>query len=388
MNFAIIVAAGKSKRMKSKTRKIFLPLFNKPMICHTIKTFQDCGLVDEIIIAAQKNNIKKINQIKQQYNLDKIKNAVIGGKERQDSVYNGLMSINNAKDNDIVIVHNGSNPLVKDNEIIECVASAKQYGAAVVGFPLKDTIKRISGNFVEKTIDRGNVYQIQTPQAIKYGLFVEAFKNANKKNLKFTDDVSLVEALGKKVKIVDCSYENIKITTEDDLKIAEGILMGRRGNVNFRIGFGHDSHKFSLNRGKKLVLGAYTVPNEIGLEANSDGDLILHALFNAISSAIGCKSLGNYADPMSKKGITDSREYLKVILDKLKEKNMAINNVSISMEARKPNLDIHTDNIKNSLSKILNLEKEMIGITCTSGDDLTAFGKGHGMQCFAVVSLN
>src|SRR3989338_2137728 len=113
-------------------------------------------------------------------------NVVIGGKERHDSVYNGLISINDAKKDDIIIVHNGSNPLVKENEIIECINAAKRYGAAVVGFQLKDTIKKISNSFVEKTIDRANIYQIQTPQAIKYGLFVEAFKNAKKKKLKVT----------------------------------------------------------------------------------------------------------------------------------------------------------------------------------------------------------
>ena len=383
MNFAIIVAAGKSKRMKNNTNKIFLPLLSKPMIYHTIKNFQNCSLINEIIVVTQKNDIKKINEIKQQYNFNKVKNIVVGGKERQYSVYNGLISIKNAKDNDIIVVHNGSNPLVKENEIAECINEAKKHGAAVAGFQLKDTIKKTKNDFVEKTLDRKNVYQAQTPQAIKYGLFVEAFKNAKKKNLKVTDDVSLVEALGRKVKIVSCSYENMKITTQDDLRIAEAVLM-RRINITARIGFGQDSHKFSLNPDKKLVLGGYML-DEIGLEANSDGDVILHALFNAISQAIGERSLGYYADPMFKKGITDSKEYLKVILEKLKQKNMKINNVGIMIEASKPKLEKYTGNIKNSLSKILKLSKDKIGITYTSGEGLSSFGKG--MQCFVVITI-
>jgi len=388
MNFAIIVAAGKSKRMRKNANKVFLPLSNKPMVYYTIKAFQDCNLIDGIVIVIQKNNIKKINEIKQKFKFNKIKKIVVGGEERQDSVYTGLISIKNAKNDDIVVVHNGSNPLAKQNEIIACLNVAKQYGAAAVGFPLKDTIKRIKNGIVENTIDRTDIYQIQTPQAVKYRLFVEAFKNAKKKNLKFTDDVALVEALGKKVKIVPCSYENIKITTEDDLRIAEGILMKRNNiNTNFRIGFGQDSHKFSKNKNKKLILGGYIVPNETGLEANSDGDIILHALFNAISSAIGERSLGFYADDMYKKGVTDSKEYLKIILNKLNQKSMKINNVSIMIEASKPKLEPHTDKIKSSLSKILNLEKERIGITYTSGDELTTFGQGKGMQCFVVVTV-
>lgn len=386
MNFAIIAAAGQSKRMKKDVNKIFLQLLNKPVICHTLTAFQDCDSINEITIAAQKGDIKKINEIRQKYHFTKIKNIIEGGKERQDSVYNGLMSIRNAKNDDIVIVHNGSNPLVRQDEIEGCISAAKRHGAAVVGFQLKDTIKKINNDFVEKTIDRKGIYQIQTPQAVKYGLFAKAFKNSKKKNLKVTDDVSLIEALGKKVKIVPCSYENIKITTPDDLRIAEGILMGR-GNAGLRVGFGQDSHKFSGNKNKKLILGGFVIPNEIGLEANSDGDLILHALFNAISSAIGERSLGYYSDSMCKKGVTDSKEYLKVILNKLNQKNMAISNVSVSIEAKKPKLEKYTERIKGSLSGILKLEKERIGITYTSGEELSSFGQGRGMQCFAVVSI-
>lgn len=388
MNFAIIVAAGKSERMGKNANKVFLPLSGKPMLYHTLDAFQKCNEIDEIIVVAQKNEIKRISEMKNKYGFSKITKIAAGGQERQDSVYNGLMSIKNAKKDDIAVVHNGSNPLIKKNEIIECISAAKKFGAAALGFPLKDTIKKIDNDFVEKTINRANIYQMQTPQAIKYGLLVEAFKNAKNKKLKATDDASLVEALGKKVRIVSCSYENIKITTQDDLKIAEGILAKRNGfSPNFRIGFGQDSHKFSQNRDRKLVLGGYIVPNEIGLEANSDGDLILHALFNAISSALGLKSLGYYADPMLENGVTDSKEYLKVILEKLKEKNLRINNVSISIEAKKPRLDSCTGKIIDSLSRILNIGKESVGITYTSGEGLTSFGRGEGMQCFVVVSL-
>ena len=386
MNFAIIVAAGKSRRMKKGINKLFLPLLNKPMIYYTIKNFNNCNFINEIVVVAQKNDIKKINEIKQKFNFNKIKKIVEGGKERQDSVYNGLMSIKNAKNDYVIVVHNGSNPLIKENEIAECINAAKKHGAAVAGFPLKDTIKKIKKDFVEKTIDRKDVYQMQTPQAIQYGLFVKAFENAKKKKLKFTDDVSLVEALGKKVKIVQCSYENIKITTQDDLRIAEGILM-KRDSSGFRIGFGQDSHRFSTNKNKRLILGGYAIPNETGFEANSDGDVILHALFNAISSAIGERSLDYYADKMYKKGVTDSKEYLKVILNKLNGKNFVINNVSIMIEAGKPKLEQHTEKIKESLSKILKLEKEKIGIAYTSGEKLTPFGQGKGMQGFAVVSV-
>ena len=237
-------------------------------------------------------------------------------------------------------------------------------------------------------MDRQNIYQMQTPQAVKYGLFVKGFKNIKKNKIKVTDDISVAESLGKKARIVECSYENIKVTTKDDLKIAEGILMKRNNSsANFRVGFGHDSHQFSRNKNKKLILGGCIIPNEIGLEGNSDADVILHALFNAISSAIGDRSLSYYSDSMCQEGIIDSKEYLKIMLKKLKESNWHMNNISVSIEACKPKLEDYTDKIKDSLSKILNIEKERIGLTYTSGENLTSFGQGKGMQCFCAVTI-
>lgn len=388
MNFAVIVAAGSGKRMDENFNKVFLPLWGKPMVYYSIKIFQECSSTNEIIIVAKKNDFMKIKEIKDQYNFNKIKNIVEGGKDRQDSVYNGLMSIRNAKNDDIIVVHNGCNPLARESEIDECIVAAKKYGAAACCFPLKDTIKKVKNDFAEKTIGRRDIYQMQTPQAVKYGLFIEGFKNIRKNKINVTDDVSVIESLGKKARIVQCSYENIKITTKDDLKIAEGILAKRNNScANFRIGFGQDSHRFSKNKNKNLVLGGCTILKEAGMEADSDGDVILHSLFNAISSAIGDRSLDYYAGPMCSNGITDSREYIKVILKKLNEKSFRINNASISIEAARPKLEKYTDNIKSSLSKILKIEKDKLGITYTSGDKLTSFGRGEGIQCFAVASL-
>lgn len=388
MNFAIIVAAGRGKRMGKNTNKVFLPILGKPMIYYALKIFNECGLINQIIVVAQKNCFRKINEIKSQYKFYKIRNIIEGGAERQDSVYNGLTSIKDAKSEDIIIVHNGSNPLVKENELIECVNAAKKFGSAACCFPLKDTIKKVKNDFAEKTIGRQDVYQMQTPQAIKYDLFAKGFKNVKKNKLKITDDVSAAESLGRKARIVECSYENIKITTKDDLEIAEGILAKRNNSsANFRAGFGQDSHKFSKNKNKKLILGGFIVPNEAGLEADSDGDVILHALFNALSSAIGGRSLDYYAGPMCREGISDSNEYLKIILEKMHKKNIKINNISIAIEAARPKLERYTENIKSSLSRILNLNKENIGITYTSGDELTSFGKGEGIQCFCAVTI-
>ena len=390
MTTAIILCSGNSTRMQSEENKVFIEILRKPLLYYAIKNFEDSDLIENIILVAKKGEFGKTNSIIKKYNFKKIKNIIEGGKERQDSAYNGLKAIENPDPEDIILFHNGCNPFVKEEEIKNIIIEAEKNDAAVLAFPLKDTIKKVNKeNFIESAIDRNNVWQMQTPQAIKYELALEAFEKSKKDNYYGTDDISLVERLGKKIKIVPCSYENIKITAKDDLSIAEGILMkeNRVSGMDFRVGFGQDSHAFSKDKNKELLLGGYIIEDEMGLEADSDGDVILHALFNAISTSQGERSLGYYADEMCKKGITDSREYLKVILSKLEEKNMILNNVSIMIEAAKPKLERYTEKIKDSLSKILGLEKNRIGLSYTSGDNLTTFGQGKGMQCFAIVTL-
>ena len=135
------------------------------------------------------------------------------------------------------------------------------------------------------------------------------------------------------------------------------------------------------------MMGGIKIENERGLEANSDGDVILHAIFNAIASSIGERSIGHYADDMCKKGIKDSKEYLKFILNILKEKEYIINNIGIALECKTPNISNIEDKIKASLSRLLSINDNQIGITATSGEELTEFGKGNGIQCFVIVGV-
>lgn len=155
----------------------------------------------------------------------------------------------------------------------------------------------------------------------------------------------------------------------------------------FRVGFGQDSHRFSDDANKKLVLGGIEVEGEKGLESNSDGDPILHAICAAIEQALGRVNFSVYADEMCQRGIADSAEYLKIALMHLKEDSYIINNLGISIEGKKPKILPIEDNIKNKLVEILGIEKNRIGINATSGDGLTDFGRGEGIQVFVIISL-
>lgn len=384
MNIALITAAGIGKRMESEVNKIFMLLDEEPIIARTIRVFQNCSAIDKIILIAREKDKGELTKIKEKYNFSKVEKIVLGGEKRQNSVYNGLISLDDAKADDIVVIHNGVNPFVDEKTIIDSIEAAKKYEAAVVGFKARDTIKEVDEKgFAVKTLDRKKLWQVQTPQTVRYGTAIRAFRKAFSEEFIGTDDTMLVERLGKKVKMIECPYENIKITLPNDLEFANKLLK------NSRIGFGMDSHRFvGEDEEKKLMLGGIEIEDGKGFEANSDGDIILHALFNAISQGLGERSLGHYADDMCEKGIKDSREYLKVILKIMGERGYKIGNIGIMLEGEKPNISDYEEKIKESIALLAGIEKQNIGITATSGEALTAFGRGLGMQCFCVVSLN
>lgn len=155
----------------------------------------------------------------------------------------------------------------------------------------------------------------------------------------------------------------------------------------FRVGFGQDSHRFSKNSQKELILGGVLISGENGLEGNSDGDVVAHALCSALEQSIGGEAFSIYTDKMCKEGIVDGAEYLKVAFSHIKEKGYIINNIGISFECQKPKIIPIASEIKEKLAAVLEISEDRIGINATSGEDLTPFGKGEGIQVFAIVSL-
>jgi len=154
-----------------------------------------------------------------------------------------------------------------------------------------------------------------------------------------------------------------------------------------RVGIGQDSHRFIRKSKKRLALGGVIIHDEKGLEGNSDGDVVLHAIFNALSQAVGKRSIGFYSDKMCREGIKDSREYLKLALKMVKDSGYRVNNIGVMIEAKKPRIEPYVDDMKKSIARILMITQNMVGITATSGEGLTAFGKGMGIQVFAIATV-
>jgi len=233
MNIAIILASGMGKRMGAEKNKTLLNLGNKPLIFYTLENFEKSKAIDKIILVVREEEKKVFQRIVEKYKLKKIEAIISGGKERQDSGYNGVIFVKEnfkkLEKDSILIFHNGANPFVAQNEIKEVILNTKKFGASVVAHKTKDTIRQVdkNGNSVG-VIDRSNLWNMQTPQAIKFPLAVKAFLKAKADNFLGTDDVSLVERLGKKVKVIEASQNNFKVTTPLDLELARIILRSKK----------------------------------------------------------------------------------------------------------------------------------------------------------------
>jgi len=220
---AIIAAAGMSNRMKSKINKQFININGKPILAHTLEKFQRCKYVDEIIVVAREDEINYCKkEIVKRFGFNKVTKIVRGGKERQDSVYNGILALNGKTD--IVVSHDGARPFVKVKNIVDSIRGAVKYGACVIGTPVKDTIKVVKDENIDHTPKRDVLWAAQTPQTFKKEILMEGYKKAIEDNFVGTDDSVLVERLGINVKMIMGSYENIKITTPEDIIIAESML--------------------------------------------------------------------------------------------------------------------------------------------------------------------
>ena len=229
-NVAIVLSAGRGTRMNSDVPKQYMELEGKPVLYYSLKAMED-SFIDEIILVAGADDISYCKEeIVAKYNLSKVKAVVAGGKERYHSVWNGLRCVADA---DYVFIHDGARPVLKEDVLLRALDGAKECDACVVGVPVKDTIKIVDEEgLVTETPPRNRMFQVQTPQVFKYPLIRSAYERLQKeetalleKGVAITDDAMVVELLtDTKVKIVMGSYENIKITTPEDLVLARRLI--------------------------------------------------------------------------------------------------------------------------------------------------------------------
>ena len=221
---AIVPAAGRGLRMNHHLPKQYLPLGGKPIVARTLLRLQSFAVIDEIFLAVGREEKEYCErEIVKKYGLTKVCQVIEGGEKRQDSVYNALEKIEGGAS--LIVVHDGVRPFLTENVLMEAVAQANIHKAAVVAVPITDTIKVAKQHgFIERTLPRDDLWAVQTPQVFEYGLILDAHRKARKDNFLATDDASLLERMGYSAKVVEGSTENIKITTAEDLIMAEAIL--------------------------------------------------------------------------------------------------------------------------------------------------------------------
>ena len=221
----IFPAAGASRRMGSSINKNLLNLMGEPILIHTLKTFSKVNRVNFLIVVVAEHEVKTVEQMLSNVEGLKPWRVTVGGSERQFSIANGLKLL--PDDAEIVLVHDAARPLVTVQTIDGVIDSAKKFGGAIAAVPAKDTIKIVNDNgFVKNTPPRKDLVIVQTPQGFSREILLRAYEKATQENFLGTDDSSLVERLGVQIKIVNSSYDNIKITTPEDIKVAETFLRG------------------------------------------------------------------------------------------------------------------------------------------------------------------
>jgi len=218
---AVIAAGGSSERMQGED-KLFAQLCGKPVLAHTLKAFEDCDSIDDIVIVTRQDSLEKISELCRQYKINKVHKIMVGGETRLDSVISGVFAV--PWKTEVIAIHDGARPCIDSKTIERTIRKAAKRHAAAPGLPVSSTLKKVKRHVVLETIDRENVVEIQTPQTFNADLIKGALTHAKKNNIEVTDDCMAAELLGIPVYVTEGSRQNIKVTTREDLLIAEAIL--------------------------------------------------------------------------------------------------------------------------------------------------------------------
>jgi 2-C-methyl-D-erythritol 4-phosphate cytidylyltransferase/2-C-methyl-D-erythritol 2,4-cyclodiphosphate synthase len=381
----IIAAAGTGSRMGAGINKILLPLRGQPVLLYSVRMYAGLPEVDQIIIVASPGEEKQIRDLVSGAEIQIAVDVVAGGSERQYSIANALHNVK--EEAEIIVVHDGARPLIEVDIAAKVIAAAREYKAAGVAVPVKDTIKMVSEQgYINGTPDRKLLWGIQTPQAFEARLLKEAYRQAGEQKFLGTDDAALVERLGIPVRIVRGDYRNLKITTPEDLIVAEALLGEKEAGTVFRVGIGYDVHR--LIEGRKLILGGVEVPHTHGLEGHSDADVLLHAIKDALLGAAALGDIGRHFPDSDQqyKGIS-SLLLLAKVGDILGASGYMVNNIDAIIVAQKPKLAPFINVMNDNIAKTLKLVSGQVNVKATTTEGLGFAGQGEGIAAYATVSI-
>lgn len=376
MWYAIVLAGGSGSRMGAQRNKVLLELAGKPVIVRAVEAFTN--LVDGVILVSREEDIPDMRAAMGAANLPVT--IVAGGDSRQASVWNGLCALPESCTH--VLIHDGARCLVDEGTIRRCMASVENHGTGVSAIPAIDTIKQVDADeSVTATPDRSQLRAVQTPQGFTVELIRRAHMSAQQAGFLGTDDASLVERLGHPVRLTEGNRRNIKLTTPEDLIMAETFL--GRNFPALRVGQGYDVHR--LVEGRDLILCGVNIPHTLGLLGHSDADVAVHALMDAMLGAMALGDIGKHFPDTDERyrGIS-SMKLLEHVVALLKERHARVTNCDVTIVAQKPKLLPHIPQMQANIASALELPLDRVNIKATTTERLAFEGREEGISAQAI----
>ncbi len=358
---ALIVAAGFGTRMGGSLPKQFLEINGRPLSFMAAETFASMEVIDEVVFVTREDYVD--------YSRKELPFArvVEGGSTRSESVFQGLEEL--ASRVDYVLVHDGARPFITPEVIERVIEKTLQTGAALCAVSPKDTIRTR-----RETLVRDELYCVQTPQGFDSTLLLQAYQAGREKGYQGTDDAGLVEALGHEVALVLGDYENIKITTKEDLP------------METKVGMGYDVHRLVPQR--DLILGGVKLPFERGLLGHSDADVLLHSIMDGLLGALGEGDIGRWFpdDDPRYEGIS-SLKLLEQVGVTLKEKGYAVEHIDATLMGQRPKIAPYVASMKKNIADALQIKEYRINIKGTTTEGLGFIGREEGLAAQAICTI-
>jgi len=382
MVVAVVPAAGAGTRLGGARPKQFLPLAGRPLLTRTLMVLEQTPQVHAVVVVCPPGGEDETRRTcVEPYGLAKVAAVVPGGAQRQDSVAAGVAAATKlgAK---WLVVHDAARPLAKPELFARVLAAAAHTGAAIAAVPAADTIKQAGADdLAEATLDRSRLWLVQTPQVFERGLLERALAQAAKDGYYATDEAGLVERLGEKVKLVMGSRDNIKVTTPEDLALAQGML-----GAATRVGQGFDAHR--LVQGRRLVLAGVELTHSSGLLGHSDADVATHAVMDALLAAAGLGDIGQmFPDSDPAFAGADSLELLTQVVQRLAREGWRPAQVSLTLLAQRPKISPHYPAMRAKLASALGLEPEAVNLAASTTEGLGFVGREEGMAAWATAVI-
>jgi 2-C-methyl-D-erythritol 4-phosphate cytidylyltransferase/2-C-methyl-D-erythritol 2,4-cyclodiphosphate synthase len=365
----IVCAAGKGTRAGFKKNKLLIPFEGSTVLEKTLSAF-NYPAIDEIIVTSSERDFAEISLL-----CEKMENAkvVLGGETRTQSVYNALK----VATADIVLIHDGARPFVTRKVIEGCIACVQENGSGICAVECRDTVAVVADGKIITVPNRKNLRQIQTPQGFYREKILSAYEMAIQDNSSsFTDDSSVFARYCEEPCVCEGDSKNVKITYAEDFT-----------NNVARCGFGIDTHAFGKEQ-DYIVLAGVKIPSDSGLIAHSDGDVLVHAVMDALLSAAGLKDIGHYfPDTDEKWKGASSMLMLGQVVSLIEKEGYGVKNISVAIQAEKPRMKKYIDEMKNALAKALKIDETAVGISAGTNEGLGYVGEGKGITVNAYALL-